>query len=331
MEQVTLCLGFGSKGSAMAWATSMSVKEGSVSLGMRVQFQINLVIEDKPAVVYVVGQVCAAETMWDGSPIFYCYGGEELPELVIEKLEDNNWVVLTPEQAERAVEIMSTAPPSAATHTIFLLVGDPKNLDSEGVPIFEIWQKTLTPSVATLPAFGQRLELLVLPSNSENGVDPASFNANDIAETSLGVWPRSQNYMSEAERSLSVLIFYSGLFQIGFGAVGAWTPNMGSIDGFDMLEAGWKMPSSDALDLKGLRIAERIDLALRTHLTISAPDSDGAATVEDYFLGEAETVPESQYELLPSSLVEHVKASKDLANPESIFEQWRKELEEGNG
>lgn len=324
MEQVTLVVGFGSAKKAAAWAISMSLDQGAISLGMRVQFAVNLFLEGKPVIAFIIGQVCAIGELEDGSPVFYCYGGEEfLNPAIAEKLEDNSWSELDGEKSRQAIKIMEAAAPAAATRTIFLLVGDPDILDEEGLPVFEIWQKTLNPDNPVLPAFGQRLQLQVIPDEETVTEDPAVLSDPDFfGNIELPV------SRSEADRTLSVMVFYSGLFQAGIGAVGMWAPTMGTIDGFDMLEAGWKMPDTKVLNLKGFRIGERIDLARRTHLLLSSPESDGLSVVEDYFLHDAETVPENQYDLLPTSLVEHVKASKELANSDDIFDQWRKELGE---
>lgn len=323
---VTLCVAFGSRERAVVWAGSYQTEFAPTpgqSTEIHLHSQPDARDEDPES---IFAEVVHAETEDDGTTIVFLYAGEQLPDdHICMLLEASQWVPMNAVQARDVMEIVDAAPPMAHTHDVLLVVGDLEAKDEDGNPTFESWNRAIIPDDPVIPMFGERLYVDVLdalPSDDEE--DESDDEDEDLSDSPTLVGLQmiaNEDDTGSAATGLPAVVFYAAKVDPGEAQVGFWVSSLGDVSGFDLVAAGWQKMTPDIFDPIEFRLGERVDLARRTRID-SDVDDDGQLFLKDFELRDAARVEESQYELLPSALVNHCKAAKEMLGIDDIVSGW---------
>jgi hypothetical protein len=299
-------------------------------LGQRTQFDFHASFPDgRSDVTELVTQVVYVEEEEDGTEVSYLFGGEEIPDSDLQaRFEAAFWTRMSDDEARDVLEIVAVTPPVAAIHDVLLLVGDPTARDEDGnlVPV-EAWNFYLNPDDPRLPMFGQRLQFDLLnwipDEDDEEDEDLDDLDEDVDSEENDPVIPQDIDVWvpSSAAEGATALVVYCSIVDVGEAQVSFWVSSLGDIDGFDLMAAGWEKLGPDTFDPVEFRAAERIDLALRTHLEIRM-DPYGEVYLTDFEIQDAVNVSEDQYALLPPSMIEACRAARELLDVDDIVRDW---------
>lgn len=286
-----MCLAFGTLEQPVVWAAE--VEDCELEVGARTDLGLMTVGPDgDPEVTRIVSQVIMAETREDGVEVGYLFAGEEAPDEITEqRLSDGDWTRLEDEDALRVMELVMSAPPTASMHDLLLVIGEEDP---------QVWALTLEPEDPLLPMFGQRITLDALGAEVDETTMPA-------------------------------LVIYSALVEAGVGEAVFWVDELtATVDGFDLLAAGWELLDEDEFDASEFRLGDRIRVARAVELTLEV-DEDGDTYLTDFAVHDAESIPADCYELLPEALAEYCQFAAEVAsNSDAMLEEWRRELEGGS-
>lgn len=339
MSRIMLCVAFGSKTHPAAWASSLDVEE-LPSIGMRTQLFLHSRAEstenletsaEEDDSSYVVAEVAHVGVDDDGVPVAYLFASSDLPDdETIGYLEQGHWVRLGDDAARGILTILESSPPAAATHEVMLVLGD---VAPDGDPSkVEAWTKCFLPDDPRIPMFGDRMLLDPLDAlgEYEDSEDEDSADADggetpdkESAEgTPYNRWLDLEQQGSDDE-GYPALVFFAAKVDAGEAQVAFWIPKPGTLNGFDLLAAGWQQMSVEEFDPIEFRVVERVDLASRTVIRVQENSDESLGLLVDYEVDNAASVRDDQLELLPPVLAEHCLASRELGDIDAIIESWR--------
>lgn len=320
---VTLCVAFGTPEEPAAWAAVMD-DEWEPTIGMRAEFHVKASAEDEEDLFEIVAQVVYIGSADDGSAITYLFGGEDLPdEDMTDRLELNSWTRLPDEDARNVMDVVSAAAPTAAAHDILLVVGDPFARSDGAEVAYQAWNRIIAPEDPLLPMFGQRLVVDLLDSASDDafGTDVVEEDPKTPFKVLIPVDPWTPG---TAASGVNTIVVYSAIVDAGVAQVVFWAPSLASIDGFDLMAAGWEMLDEEDFDPVEFRLTERVELAAKTELRI-ALDEDDEPCLIDFQIQDAAEVSPDCYDLLPPGLAEHCRFAAEMVSADDIVAQWREE------
>jgi len=327
---VTLCLVFGSREHAIVWAGSYETEEPPLpgqSTEVHLQTQPDL---GEPEPESIIAEVVHSEISEEGQAVVFLFAGEELPdERITELLTALRWVPMSDVQARDVMEIVEAAPPMARVHDVLLVVGDLNRVDEDGNPDLEAWNRTINADDPVIPMFGERLyvdALDAIPLYDEDDFDDADDSEDDelVMEEIELVPEANEENVGSAANGLPAVVFYAAKVDPGEAQVGFWVSSLGDITGFDLMAAGWEKMTPDTFDPVEFRLEERVDLSRRTHIDTDF-DDEGQMILNDYEVEGAALVTESQYELMPSALVNHCRMAKEMLGIDDIVSSWADE------
>jgi hypothetical protein len=338
--QTLVCLLFGTAEANVGWTTAQELSSAP-TIGMLTNIKVELRGEDGaetdglniPAVIAWIEEA-------DDGDLVYLYGGPALPdEEDLAILDAGDWERLEADTASRAIEVIDGAPPAAAFHNVILVIGDPSDLDEEGKPHFDVWNRPLIPDDPFLPVYGERLPIDLFdctdyeyegPDDAdEDGDDDFDEDVDDEDELNLEldldeeppVFPDPWEGGNPSD-GYPALVIYTALTGLGEASIAFWIPRLDGADGFDLTAAGWEKLNEETFDFGVFRASERIDLAMRTHL-VTLQDEEGFWYLSEAVIDDAESVSEDQYELLPPAIADQCRFASELTSLENIVETWR--------
>lgn len=344
---VTLCLVFGSRDNAVVWAGSYETDEPPME-GQSTEIHLHTHPDlGEPEPDSIIAEVVHTEISEEGQGVVFLFAGEELPdERITSLLSALRWVPMSDSQAQDVMEIVEAAPPMARVHDVLLVAGDLDRVDSEGKPDVEAWNRTISADDPVIPMFGERMYIDVLDAlpyyDEEDMLDGYEHGADeehesDTEEPDLDADPNILDLIPEADENnvgsgatgLPAVVFYAAKVDPGEAQVGFWVSSLGDISGFDLMAAGWEKMTPDTFNPTEFRLAERVDLSRRTHIDTDF-DDEGQIILNDYEVENASQVSESQYELMPSALVNHCRTAREMLELDDIVSSWVDEQDEGN-
>lgn len=339
---VTLCLVFGSRDRAVVWAGSYETEEPPLT-GQSTEVHLHTQPDmGEPEPDSIIAEVVHSEISEEGQAVVFLFAGEELPdERITTLLEALRWVPMSDSQAQDVMEIVEAAPPMARVHDVLLVVGDMDRVDADGNPDVEAWNRTISADDPVIPMFGERLYVDVLDAiplyDEEDFYSDEAEEDEDLAEDDESIDPEDIELLLEADESnvgsaangLPAVVFYSAKVDPGEAQVGFWVSSLGDVTGFDLVAAGWEKMTPDTFDPVEFRLAERVDLSRRTNIDTDF-DDEGQIILNDYEVENAAQVTESQYELMPSALVNHCRAAKEMLGIDDIVSGWADEQGEAS-
>lgn len=330
---VTLCLVFGSRERAVVWAGSYETDEPPME-GQSTEIHLHTQPDmGDPEPDSIVAEVVHTEISEEGQGVVFLFAGEQLPDdHIISLLTALHWVPMSDNQAQDVMEIVEAAPPMARVHDVLLVVGDLDLVDADGNPEVEAWNRTISADDPVIPMFGERMYVDVLdalPFLDEDEIFTEEDEESELAEDDLDYSEEALNLVPEADENnvgsaatgLPAVVFYAAKVDPGEAQVGFWVSSLGDITGFDLVAAGWEKMTPDTFNPTEFRLAERVDLSRRTHIDTDF-DDEGQIILNDYEVENASLVSESQYELMPSALVNHCRAAKEMLGLDDIVSSW---------
>lgn len=320
---LTLCVAFGTVDEPAVWAAIID-DDWEPAVGMRAEFHVKANADDVDDLFEIVAQVMYISEVEDGSAVVYLFGGEDLPdESMTDRLEANSWTQLESDEAHSVMEVVSAAPPTAAAHDVLLVVGDPFS-QPDGSPVaFQAWNRMIAPEDPLLPMFGQRLVVDLLDSVSDDALEPDLRDDGDSVPFRV-VIPVDPWTPGNASDGVNTVVVYCAVVDAGVAQVVFWAPSLEAIDGFDLLAAGWEMLTEEDFDPLDFKLAERIELALKTELQIEL-DEDGEPYLTDFQIRDAAEVSPDLYDLLPPGLAEQCRFAAEMTEADDVLARWRDE------
>lgn len=321
---LTICLAFGNRESAVAVATGLE-RDEFLRLGTVTQLSLANV-DDIEDIEPIYAEVVHNSYGEDGSATSFLYGGEELPDdEVLERFSSADWTRLTDEESVKVIEnIVEPAAPNAATHEVALFVGDPAAGKLEG------WLRVMNPLDPLIPMFGQRILLdpTDVLSESDELEDEEDLDEDfeddelDDFNPDTDIDPTEQQSIWHEEDMLPVVIFYASKVGPGFAQVALWTRSFGPFTSEDLIAAGWERIDVTSEEMVEFDPTHRIPVALASHVDV-AYDDEGDPYLVDYKIDNAQSITEEQFRFLPGVFKEHVTAQRELADIDSIIASWR--------
>lgn len=310
-------------GSLTAWNGANN--ELNLGLGNRVELALAEVNSEGNNQVIYSDVVYLAETP-DGEPLAILYTHEFDTTYDMEKqLENAGWEAADEEMLLDLDKILESSSPAASTHYLYLIVGDKNKPDD-----MQIWKRILEPNIPELPVFGERFFTQLFFSDLEDGEFSQTEGAASLAEhRGEKVYIDDvidMNAGGGLEQGYPVVVVQSSKVDYGTALLSVYTPTTEPFDSFALAADGWEAVGKEELDPTEDRLAERIDLALRTRMLVDARETDeenSGAIVAEYEILEPTTVTEEQYDLLPETLVVHVEMQKEIEGLSGEIENWR--------
>lgn len=329
---VTLCVVFGSKHRAVVWAGTYET-DNPPSPGQSTEIHLHAqrdMRDEYPE--SILTEVVHSEISDEGTALLFLYAGEELPDAhVTDLLEASQWIPMSEDQAQDIMDVVDSAPPMAYTHDVLLVVGSSEEKDETGSPVLEAWNRSIAADDPLIPMFGERLFVDVLDAFVEEDIEDMDEEDDVLdeseSESSEGglilslEMEANENNVGSGQGGLPAVVVYAAKVDPGEAQVAFWVSSLGDITGFDLVAAGWEKMTPETFDSRDFRLSERVDLARRTRIYTDL-DEDGEYMLADYELENAGGVLESQYELLPSALVEHCVAAKEMLRLDDIVSGW---------
>jgi hypothetical protein len=333
---ITLCVAFGSTADHAVWAGTYRTDE-LPEVGMRTELRLTDSSIEKTDHDSIVAEVIYSDVDSDGDPVVYLFAGPQIPDAdVTDLLVQSSWVELGEEAAFGVMTILDAAPPTAAIHDVLLVIGDPSRTDEQGNPDVEAWHRVVAPHDPMIPMFAERLYLdptdsMSDPDEDDDFDDDREFPEGDAAVD--GEFPDSRmtnldidlDEPGSPDEGYPCLVFYASKSEPGEAQLGFWVTSLGELTGFDLVAAGWVRLTPEEFDAGDFRVAERVELALRTEI-VTDLDEDGDPFLVDFEITDAIDVREDQYELLPHLLQEQAKASHELARVEDVIRAWSEDF-----
>jgi hypothetical protein len=335
---VTLCLVFGSRDRAVVWAGAYETDQPPMA-GQSTQIHLHTRpdMEEDPEPEIIVAEVVHSEVSEEGETVVFLYAGEYIPdERIVSLLSALRWLPMADNQAQDVMEIVAAAPPMARLHDVLLIVGELDGLDNEGNPSVEAWNRTISADDPVIPMFGERMYLDVIDAISmdEEYLLEDEYEDGEESELVEGdegvvfVPEANENNIGSAADGLPAVVFYAAKVDPGEAQVGFWVSSLGDITGFDLVAAGWEKMTADTFDPIEFRLSERVELSRRTRIDTEF-DEEGQIVLNDFEVKNASEVTESQYALLPSALVNHCRAAKEMLSIDDIVSGWVDEQGKG--
>jgi hypothetical protein len=327
---VTLCLVFGSLDRAIVWAGAYETDQPPMA-GQSTEIHLHTqpdMQDSEPETI--IAEVVHSEVSEEGETVVFLYAGEDMPdEHTISLLSALRWLPMSDNQAQDVMEIVAAAPPMARLHDVLLIVGDVNNLDSEGNPSVEAWNRTISADDPVIPMFGERMYVDVIDAVPlDEDYEEVDENLDIDNEDIVFIPAANEENTGSAENGLPAVVFYAAKVDPGEAQVGFWVSSLGDITGFDLVAAGWEKMTQDTFDPIEFRLSERVDLSRRTRIETDF-DEEGQIVLNDFEVKNAAEVTESQYELLPSALANHCRTAKEMLSIDDIVSGWVDE--QGNG
>jgi hypothetical protein len=309
-------------GSLTAW--NGANKDLTLGLGNRVELSLGETDSDGNDLVIYSEVIYMTETA-DSEPLAVLFTHEiDSPPEMEDHLEKAGWEFADEEMLEDLDKILESAPISASTHYLYLLVGDkdkPENI--------QVWKRILEPSIPEVPIFGERFYTQIFFSDLEEGEFSQTEGAASLADR------RGERvYLDDVidinaggslKEGYPVVVVQSAKADYGTALISVYTPSIEPFDDFALASDGWEAVGKEELDPVEERAGERIDLALRTRMLVDtreSTDDEPSAIVAEYEILDPTNVTEEQYDLLPESLIMHVQMQKELEDLPGEIEDW---------
>lgn len=332
MSNLLMCIAFGSTAAPAVWAGANDLEQ-MPQVGQVANLEFREASTGDTLTV-------SAEFVYvglddEGDDVAYLYAGDLPDEQLHTALEGSAWTQLSPEAAKSILAIVESAPPVAAVHDVLLVIGDPEAVDEDGEPAVQAWNRTIYPDDPLVPMFGERLIIDVFDATedySDSDDEDESFDdSDDEDEDSSGevlvrvLAPIDLTAPGTPEDGYPSVVFYAAKVEAGEAQVGFWVHSIGAATAFDLVEAGWQMLSPEQFDPVEFRVAERVNLAVRTTI-VTGEDEDGTPALLDFAVLDASGVREDQYSLMPTILAEHCRAANELnGDMDALIRSWSQE------
>lgn len=333
---VTLCLVFGSRERAVVWAGSYETDQPPMA-GQSTEIHLHTQPDmEDPEPETIVAEVVHSEVSEEGETVVFLYAGEDMPDdRIVSLLSGLRWLPMDHDQAQDVMEIVAAAPPMARLHDVLLIVGELDGVDEEGNPSIEAWNRTISADDPVIPMFGERMYVDVIdaiPLDEEyflSEEDDEDEEEESLDSEGVVFMPAAnEENVGSAADGLPAVVFYAAKVDPGEAQVGFWVSSLGDITGFDLVAAGWEKMTPDTFDPVEFRLSERVDLSRRTRIDTDF-DEEGQIVLNDFDVKDAAYVTESQYALLPSALVNHCRAAKEMLSIDDIVSGWADEQDNG--
>jgi len=243
------------------------------------------------------------------------YAGHQPPaDGTADALTGSGWQQLSNDTVTHLARVVEETPVIAAVHEVVLAVGGSTPATTS------VYRRTLNPDDPVLPLLGQRLLVDVLENNELDEDDPEFDDDEYLAKINDHL--RGVGSPRVSEFGLPVLTVHTSELQKGSARILMWTPHLGDVPEGALLDTGWvkTSPEDRCLD-PDFRLARRVNLAMRTELTLQENDYS-SVSLGDWYINDPSDVTEEDKELLPVLLWEQTVAAQEIGSLDEIVAGW---------